>query len=94
LLRNLAEAEAQWLEQTSVLPINHVLVVREDLAEEHPWLTRDLFELFGTAFERTGSQNPRGLEAIRTAIELLGRFACEQGIIPRPYAAEELFEAF
>jgi 4,5-dihydroxyphthalate decarboxylase len=34
---------------------------------------------------------PYGIDANRPAIELLMRYAAEQGLIPRPYRIDELF---
>ena len=93
LLADVAGAEADWVRQTGVLPINHVLVVKEELAETYPWLPRELFELFASSFEGGGSGNPKGIEALRPGVELLGRFAVEQGIVARPPTTEELFDA-
>lgn len=39
----------------------------------------------------TGDPLPYGLEANRTSIEALIRYGVQQGLIPRPYAAEDMF---
>jgi len=90
LLPDTQAAEADFRQLTGVQPINHVLVVRDDLARQHPRLTRDLFHLFRTAF----GDDSCGLDAIKPAVDLLARYACEQAIIPRQYSAEDLFEPF
>jgi 4,5-dihydroxyphthalate decarboxylase len=88
LLSDVKGAEVAFVRDTGVEPLNHVLVVQDDLAAEHPWLARELFELF----EAAGAQ-PCGMEAIGPAVELLGQYATEQGILPRPPSVDELFEA-
>lgn len=88
---------ADWFRRTGIHPVNHVITVRREKLAEHPWLADELMRLFATAKAAARSPAtsdealPYGLEANRTAIELLTRFAAEQGLIPRAYAADELF---
>jgi len=91
LLPDVADAERAFEEQTGVRPINHVFVVKKQLAEANPWLTQELFDVVATSLNLTSSDNPRGLEALRPGVELLSKFAQEQGIIPRQVTAKELF---
>jgi 4,5-dihydroxyphthalate decarboxylase len=85
-----ADAVAQaWSRKTGVYPINHVVVVKDALLAAHPWLADELMRLFMAA--NGDSAVPYGIEANRPAIELLMRYAAEQGLIPRAYRVEELF---
>jgi len=93
LLADVAGAEADWERHAGVLPINHVLVVKEDLAVAYPWLTRELFDLVCSARDLVAGDNPCGFDALRPGVDLLGRFAVEQGIVPLLPTTEELFEA-
>jgi len=99
VLANTQEIEREFERRTGVRPINHVLVIKEELAREQPWLTSELFFLFNAARDRSIAEDGAdpatyGLEANRGAIQLLARYAVEQGIVPRAVGAEELFEAF
>jgi 4,5-dihydroxyphthalate decarboxylase len=99
LLENVEELERGFVEQTGVTPINHVLVVQEALIQREPWLTSELYFLFGEARERgivedRATPAEYGLEANARAIDLLARYAHEQGIIPRALTARELFEPY
>jgi len=94
-----AEAEQEFIAQTGVQPINHVLTVRADLVQQDPWLTSELFFMFTAARERAiveehADPAEYGLEHNSNAIELLARYAKEQAITPRSFAAEELFEVY
>ena len=82
---------AAWSARTGVRPINHVVVVQDALLAEHPWLAGELMRLFLAASERAAGAVPYGIEANRPAIELLMRYAAEQGLIPRPYRIDDLF---
>jgi 4,5-dihydroxyphthalate decarboxylase len=84
-------AAAEWSRRTGVFPINHVVVVKDALLAEHPWLAGELMRLFAAAKQRADDSVPYGIAANRPAIELLMRYAAEQGLIPRAYAVEELF---
>ena len=85
-----ADTVAQaWSGRTGVFPINHVVVVKDALLAENPWLADELMRLFVAS--KGDSPVPYGIEANRPAIELLMRYAAEQGLIPRAYAVEELF---
>ena len=85
-----ADAAAQaWSRKTGVYPINHVVVVKDELLAQHPWLAGELMRLFIAS--KGDSPVPYGIEANRPAIELLMRYAAEQGLIPGAYRVEELF---
>lgn len=42
-------AEQEWYRKTGLHPIMHVVGVRKDLAERHPWLPANLLKAFATA---------------------------------------------
>jgi 4,5-dihydroxyphthalate decarboxylase len=84
-------AAAGWQRRTGVYPINHVVVVKDALLAEHPWLAGELMRLFAEARARVADAVPYGIAANRPAIELLMRYAAEQKLIPRAYSVDELF---
>jgi 4,5-dihydroxyphthalate decarboxylase len=82
---------AAWSARTGVYPINHVVVVKDALLAEHRWLAEELMRLFLASKRQADDSVPYGLDANRPAIELLMRYAAEQGLIPRPCRVDELF---
>ena len=86
-----AGAAAEWSRRTGVYPINHVVVVKDPLLTEHPWLADELMRVFLQSKQLAGDSVPYGIEANRPAIELLMRYAAAQGLIPGAYRVEELF---
>jgi len=82
---------AEWSRRTGVHPINHVVVVKDSLLAQHPWLADELMRLFAASKQGAADSVPYGIDANRPAIELLMRYAAEQGLIPRPYRVDELF---
>ena len=97
LFADAAELQAAWIARTGIQPINHVLTVTSDLDARHPWLRNELYELFTAAREASeagsASAPAFGLAPNKSAVEKVAGYACQQGIIPRVYPAEELFPA-
>lgn len=95
-------AAADWFRRSGIYPVNHVISVRQELLAQHPWLADELMALFVAARQAApppadpvvgADPLPYRLAANKDAIETATRFAAEQGLIPRAYAAEELFAA-
>jgi 4,5-dihydroxyphthalate decarboxylase len=89
-------AAEDWYRRENAVPINHMVVVRADLAAERPGLTDDLFDLFARAKKNAPQpagidMTPIGLPANQRALELVTRYAYDQGLIPRRLAVSELF---
>jgi 4,5-dihydroxyphthalate decarboxylase len=95
LLPNGLELEEDFVRQSGIRPINHTMVVRRDLANANPWLPAELSRLVRAAKEAVAHEGtpvpPDGIEANRGALNLLARYAFEQGITPRTLAVEELY---
>jgi 4,5-dihydroxyphthalate decarboxylase len=43
--------EAEWFRKTGIYPVNHIVVVKSELAAAHPWILGELFTAFKTAKE-------------------------------------------
>jgi 4,5-dihydroxyphthalate decarboxylase len=91
VIPNADAAAAEWSRKTGVFPINHVVVVKDALLAEHSWLADELMRLFIASREKSNEAVPYGVDANRPAIELLMRYAAQQGLIPRAYRPQELF---
>ena len=98
LFPNAKTDEAAWSARTGIYPINHVIVIKQELADAHPWLKAELFDMFDRSrkltMERTGlpvmeyGLNP----ANRLAVDTVAGYVFEQGVSPRIYSVEELFQ--
>lgn len=94
-------AARAWGERHRMVPINHMVAVQTGLLRERPEIVRDLYRLLqqskvqgALASEPALDLTPFGIDANRNSLELLLRYSHAQGLIPRKYAVEELFEEF
>jgi 4,5-dihydroxyphthalate decarboxylase len=93
-----AAAAAFWRKHRFV-PINHMIVVRREIAVDRPDLAAELFRLFvaskaaNVAPPSEEDRAPMGGEAVRPSVALALRFAREQGLLQRALSLEEVWEA-
>jgi 4,5-dihydroxyphthalate decarboxylase len=92
-----ASAEAFWREHGFV-PVNHLVTVRSEIAEDRPDLIRELLRMFreakAVAPPRTEARDPYPLVrgALQPAIDLALRYTAEQGLLPRRLDGAEVWE--
>jgi len=117
LIANAKEAGLNGLRRGGLYPINHTVVVKDDLLAAHPGLAADLFDAFvrakriyvdrlrsgaiaeptaadktfASVMEITGDPLPYGIAPNRREIEAVIQYSVEQGILPKPFAVEEVF---
>jgi 4,5-dihydroxyphthalate decarboxylase len=87
------EAEGRrYFAKTGIYPINHCMVVRRSLAEEHPWVIPSLYDAFCTAQnEKARVEMPYGIRANRTVLETIATYLHEQGLTDRVVRLDEVF---
>jgi len=99
LIPNPEAANRWWSQNHGGVPINHMLVIREHLAQTRPDVVREVYRLFReakeAAFAETGipELDPLrfGIEANRRSLEIVIDFAVKQGLLPRRFSVDELF---
>lgn len=90
-----------WFAKHHVVPINHMVAVTDELAEENPEAVRVIYQMLSQGVERFWKQKT---DAARSAIccgmdniwnsgslQLAMQYSLEQGLIPRIFEKEELF---
>ncbi|PWS38816.1 hypothetical protein DFH01_06085 [Falsiroseomonas bella] len=77
---DVASAGAAFRAQHGFVPVNHLVCVRQELAESQPALVVEVARLFRAA--TAGSGLPQGRAALDPAIALAIRYCTEQGLLP------------
>ncbi|WP_233805038.1 phosphate ABC transporter substrate-binding protein [Paraburkholderia sp. HP33-1] len=93
------EAAAAWYSRTHVVPINHVVTIRKEIAETRADLVREVFDMLLKSRAASGELPPAngpdlqpvGFDALRPALETVIRYAFEQKLISQRYTVEELY---
>jgi len=89
-----AGAADDWARRNGCRPINHMMCVRTELFDRHPWLAADLWRLLLKSREAAGlpaDKDRYGIEANYKALSLAAMYAHQQGLVSRRYEVEELF---
>jgi 4,5-dihydroxyphthalate decarboxylase len=93
LFADVGREEKSWFAKHQVMPINHMVVVSAALSAEHPEVVREVFRLLQESAAAAPAASPRfSADEMRRSLELIIRYAAQQGLIPREFAVEELFD--
>lgn len=93
------EAAAKaWHARTGALQVNHMLVVKDEVAKSEPSAPAELFRLIRESKQAAGlpapgalDMNPMGREANRRNLEVAIDCCYRQALIPRRFEPEELY---
>jgi 4,5-dihydroxyphthalate decarboxylase len=98
LIPDYDKAAQAWEEQHG-MPLNHLLVIRDELSQQRPEVIREVFRVFKVAKEiaaRNGNKNAAqitfGVEANRRALQTVIESAFDQKLLPRRFSVDELFD--
>jgi 4,5-dihydroxyphthalate decarboxylase len=92
------QAAREWSRKHGLVPVNHLFAVDRALAHARPDLVREIYRLLA-ASKQAGVPSvdgadplPFGIPANRRALEMIITYSFEQGIIPRRFEVDELFD--
>jgi 4,5-dihydroxyphthalate decarboxylase len=100
LIPNPEAAAKDWALGHGGVPINHLVVMRQEIAHAHPDVVKEVFRLLydsklaakladtGTALDPLRF----GVEPNRRALDVIIDFSFRQGMIPRRFSVDELFD--
>jgi 4,5-dihydroxyphthalate decarboxylase len=96
VIANPMEAAQAWCKKQNALPINHMVVVKESLAQANPDAVKKVFRLLRESKQAAlapGGVDPLqfGLDNVRRSLELIIDYSAQQKLIARKFAVEELF---
>src|SRR4051794_12378260 len=93
LFPDVGNEEQSWFAKHQLRPINHMVVVSEALSAEHPDVVREVFRLLQQSAASAPAASPRfSADEMRRSLQMIIRYAAQQGLIPREFAAAELFD--
>jgi 4,5-dihydroxyphthalate decarboxylase len=91
-------AARAWYAKHSLVPVNHMVVVTDELMQSNPRAVAELYRLLEAGKKAAGvpaagglDTIPFGKEANRPCLELLISYAAQQGLLTRPLTVDELW---
>jgi 4,5-dihydroxyphthalate decarboxylase len=99
LLADPAAAARAWHAKHGAIQVNHLVVVKDALSKSDPQAVREIYRMLVESKQAAGlpkagelDLNPFGVEANRRNLEVAIDCCYRQGLIPRCYAVDELFD--
>jgi 4,5-dihydroxyphthalate decarboxylase len=90
LFADVKAEEARWFAKHAVKPINHMVVVSQELSDRHPDVVREVHRMLS---EAASAANARFQTAeMRRSLECITGYTAQQGLIARRFAVDELFD--
>jgi 4,5-dihydroxyphthalate decarboxylase len=85
--------ELSWFARNGVIPINHMVVATQDLCERYPEAVVEVHRMLREA--AAASSSPKATferQSVGRALHLIIGYSAQQGLIPRAYDVDELFD--
>jgi 4,5-dihydroxyphthalate decarboxylase len=92
LFAETAAEERAWFAKHGIVPINHMVVVRQDLSKTHPDAVREVHRMLSEANKASVASPRCNAQEMRRSLELITRYAAQQGLIPHAFAVDALFD--
>jgi 4,5-dihydroxyphthalate decarboxylase len=95
LIPDAADVAARWAEKHGGIPINHMMVIKESITKERPDVVREVYRMLKQSAaagpSRSAGAQRFGVEAVRKSLETIIQYSERQGLIPRRFSVDELF---
>jgi 4,5-dihydroxyphthalate decarboxylase len=90
-------AAKAWHEKHGVVPVNHLVVVKESLLRSNPAAVEEVYRMLKQSKQAAPASSgpdfqPFGIEPNRKSLALIIDYAAQQGLIPRRFSVDELFD--
>lgn len=100
LFPDAADIDRKWAQTNGGVPINHMLVIRSEIAKARSDIVREVYRLFleskkaSLAVKSAPALDPIrfGIEENRKSLEIIIDYSLRQKLIPRRFTVDELFE--
>ena len=90
LFADVKAEEARWFAKHAVRPINHMVVVSQELSDRHPEIVREVHGMLLQA--AAADKQPFTSDEIRRSLQCITGYCAEQGLIRRAFTVDELFD--
>ncbi len=92
-------AAKAWAAKHSGTPINHMAVIRDSIVKSRPDVVKEVFRLLAESAKLGKPPNGEqaaavrfGYEAVKPSLEIIIDYSVRQGLIPRRFSVDELFD--
>jgi 4,5-dihydroxyphthalate decarboxylase len=93
LFPDVAAAEKAWLARHGVVPINHMVVVSKQLSDTRPDVVREVHRMLeASRAAAAGKSLSFDADAMNRSLALIADYSAQQGLIPRRFSVDELFD--
>jgi 4,5-dihydroxyphthalate decarboxylase len=93
LFPDVAAAEKVWLARHGVVPINHMVVVSKKLSDTRPDVVREVHRMLeASRAAAAGKSLSFDADAMNRSLALITDYSAQQGLIPRRFSVDELFD--
>ncbi len=92
LFADVSAEEKAWSAKHGIVPINHLVVVKLGLSKEHPDAVREVHRLIAESAKGVSAAPHFTADEMRRSLELIIGYTAQQGLIPRAFAVDELFD--
>ena len=93
LFSDVAAEEKAWLARHGVVPINHMVVVSQQLSDTRPDVVREVQRMLeASRAAAAGKSLSFDADAMNRSLALITDYSAQQGLIPRRFSVDELFD--
>jgi 4,5-dihydroxyphthalate decarboxylase len=92
LFADVAAEEKAWAATHRIVPINHMVVVSRTLCETNPDAVREVHRLLAESAKASSAAPRFTADEMRRSLELIIGYTAQQGLIPRTFSVDELFD--
>ena len=92
LFPDVAGEEKAWFAKHGVVPINHMVLVKQELSDKNPDAVREVHRLLQVSAKGSPTAPRFSQGEMRRSLEMIIGYAAQQGLISRAFAVEELFD--
>jgi 4,5-dihydroxyphthalate decarboxylase len=92
LFADVAAEEKAWAARHNIVPINHMVVVSRALCEKNPDAVQEVHRLLAESAQASPAAPHFSADEMRRSLELIIDYCAQQGLIPRAFTVDELFD--